>query len=546
MARTQGSGTSARIGQRVLRALVDSLTETAVVVCDRAGVIRAVNAVITSWAPELAAGRRLADVAPEWLTAADTSATPTAHGGVGCRQVTARRADLPGGHHAWYLTDVTAARTTDRELRLAHGRTEFLAEASARLLSSLNPRKCVAATAELAASRLADAAVVITPPDRRRLRLTRAVAGRPGVEECALPADPAEVPGLAEALAGFPPVPSRWIDPAQAPDWLVPADFGAPVSLLVTPLPGNGVPAGALILMRREGGPFTVEEETFARVFAARAGAAISASVLYTEQARSAALLQEDLLPPRLKPIRGTEVAGSYRPARETLRVGGDFYDAYPAEDSDGESTVVLGDVCGKGLEAAVLTGKIRNTLSALRLVEKDHVRLLRLLNHALLNTSHARFATMVLAGVTPLGHGQVRLRLTAGGHPAPLILRATGEVEEADTSGTLIGAVPDVRATTFTTVLQPGESCLLYSDGVTEARGGVTGREFFGSERLKTTVAGCVGMPVEALVEHVEMRTAEWLADRPHDDIALVGVAAPRGTHLSAVNGHGPGRFTG
>lgn len=182
-------------------------------------------------------------------------------------------------------------------------------------------------------------------------------------------------------------------------------------------------------------------------------------------------------------------MAGSYRPSRETLRIGGDFYDTYPAEDSDGESTVVLGDVCGKGLEAAVLTGKIRNTLSALRLVETDHVRLLTLLNHALLNTAHARFATMVLAGVTPLGRGQVRLRLTTGGHPAPLILRVSGDVEEAGTSGTLIGAVPDVRATTFTTVLQPGESCLLYSDGVTEARGGVTGREFFGPERLKTTV---------------------------------------------------------
>ncbi|WP_234018699.1 PP2C family protein-serine/threonine phosphatase [Streptomyces sp. BoleA5] len=531
MAREQGSATSARIGQRVLRALVESLTETAVLVSDRAGVIRAVNAVITSWAPRLVAGRVLAETAPAWLTAADASGTVTAHGGMGSRQVTARRAELPGGHHAWYLTDVTDARSTDRELRLAHGRAEFLAEASAGLLSSLDPRTCVTATAELAASRLADAAVVVTPPDRQRLRLTRAVAGRPGVEECALAVDPAEVPGLPEALAGSPPPPPRRTDPVRAPDWLLPEDFGAPVSLLVTPLPGNGVPAGALVLMRRLGGPFTVEEKAFAQVFAARAGAAISASVLYTEQARSAALLQEELLPPRLGPIRGTEVAGSYRPSRETLRIGGDFYDTYPAEESDGESTVVLGDVCGKGLEAAVLTGKIRNTLSALRLVETDHVRLLTLLNHALLNTAHARFATMVLAGVTPLGRGQVRLRLTTGGHPAPLILRVSGDVEEAGTSGTLIGAVPDVRATTFTTVLQPGESCLLYSDGVTEARGGVTGREFFGSERLKTTVAGCVGMPVEALVEHVELRTTEWLADRPHDDIALVGVAAPRGS---------------
>ncbi|MFF3562683.1 SpoIIE family protein phosphatase [Streptomyces sp. NPDC002574] len=546
MARPAGRDTSARIGQRVLRALIESLTETAVVVCDRRGVVRAVNALITSWDPEIAAGRLLASTAPGWLAAADGSGAPDAHGRVGERQVTARRAALPGGHHAWYLSEVTDTRAADREVLLVHDRTRFLAEASARLLSSLNLGTCVAATAELAAGRLADAAVVVVPPERGRLRLTRALAGRAGVEEHALTADPAEVPGLTEALAGLPTPPPHRRDPGRAPDWLVPAGFGEPGPLLVAPLPGNGVPAGALVLVRRGGGAFNADEQTLARAFAARAGAAISASVLYTEQARSAAVLQENLLPPRLEPITGTEVAGSYRPAGEALRVGGDFYDAYPAREPDEESTVVLGDVCGKGLEAAVLTGRIRNTLSALRLVENDHVRLLTLLNHALLDTAHARFATVVLAGIMPLGHGQVRLRLTAGGHPAPLILRTSGEVEEAATTGTLIGAVPDVQATTYTTVLHPGESCLMYSDGVTEARGGATGREFFGSERLKHTVAGCVGMPVDALVEHVETRTTQWLADRPHDDIALVGVAAPRGTHLSAVNGHGPGRFTG
>lgn len=525
---------------------MDSLTEAAVIVCDPHGVTRGANPLGCSWLTSLTLGRPFAGAVPHWLAAADTAGSPAAHGLIGDRHITARRAELPDRHYAWYLSDGTAARDARREIQGARSRTRFLAEASSRLLSSLNLRKCVAATAELAVSRLADAAVVITPPERRRITLVRTVAGRPGNEQRVVSDDPRSMPGLAEALAGFPPVPSRWIDPQQAPDWILPEGFGTPGSVLVTPLPGNGVPAGVLILMRRGDAPaFDESEETFARIFAARAGAAISAAVLYGEEARTAALLQRDLLPPSLGPVKGLELAGSYRPATDTLRIGGDFYDAYEATAPGGETTVVLGDVCGKGLEAAVLTGKIRNTLSALRLVEPEHGRLLSLLNHSLLNADHARFATLVLAGVTPIGHGRLRLRLTAGGHPAPLILRADGRVQEADTSGTLIGAIPDVRATTFTTVLEPGESCLLFSDGVTEAKGGVSGRELFGTDRLKRVLAECGGMPVATMVEHVDMRTSEWLTGGLRDDIALVGIATPRGAHLSAVNGHGPGRYT-
>lgn len=251
-----------------------------------------------------------------------------------------------------------------------------------------------------------------------------------------------------------------------------------------------------------------------------------------------------DLLPPRLDRVNGVEFAGGYQPAAARDRVGGDFYDVHPGSTPDEASLAVLGDVCGKGLDAAVLTGKIRNTLQALTPMAGDHEGMLRLLNGALLNSHHTRFATLVLASVRR-EENRVRLRLTSAGHPAPLVIRNDGRVEEIDTRGTLVGALPHIEARTVETELLPGETCLLYTDGVTEARGGPLGDELFGEERLKRAMAECAGMPGTAVVERVQMLASQWLHDGRHDDMALVAITAPPTTHLSAVNGHTRGRYT-
>lgn len=135
-------------------------------------------------------------------------------------------------------------------------------------------------------------------------------------------------------------------------------------------------------------------------------------------------------------------------PSKSHERVGGDFYDVHPAPVEGDASLVVLGDVCGKGLQAAVMTGKIRNTMHALLPMADDHHRMLSLLNTSLLNTENARFATMVLASAARTG-GSVELRLTSAGHPAPLILRSDGRVEEVSTRGTLVGVLPSLATET-------------------------------------------------------------------------------------------------
>ena len=116
---------------------------------------------------------------------------------------------------------------------------------------------------------------------------------------------------------------------------------------------------------------------------------------------------------------------------------------------------------------------------------------------------------------------------MAGGGHLPPLVLRASGEVEAVPLRGMLIGVVPDPRVGEVTVRLAPGETCLLYSDGVTEARGGRRGDEQFGAERLVTAVTGCHRMPAPALAERIEQVTCDWLAQGDHDDIAVLALRA-------------------
>jgi serine phosphatase RsbU (regulator of sigma subunit) len=527
-------------------------------VVDQNGAIRALSASAQSLLPEAGLGTSL-EAAVGWLSPVhlrlvEPASVPdgresfSAAGPVAGRKFDAHHALLPSGEVAWSLVEDTGQvlREAQHALTREHERAEFLLEASSVLMAALNIDRCREATVQLAARDLADAAVVVAPAGRGRRMPIFYGDSTGAVEQRSVDADPTAVTGLGEALRGFPPTPSRLIDAATLPDWLIPSGFPLPVgSATITPLPGHGVSVGALVLLRHAANDvFSEGDAELARLFAARAGAALSAARLYAEQASVARTLMRDLLPPQLQPMHGIEFAGGYRASEDYEVVGGDFYDVHPAATANGETLVVLGDVCGKGLEAAMLTGKIRNTLQALTPLAADHQAVLELLNGAMLSAEHARFATLVLASVTNRD-GTVLLRLTSAGHLPPLIVRDGGRVEQADTCGTLIGALPDIEAQSFETTLAPGETCVLYTDGVTEARGGPLGDYMFGEERLAAALAECSGMPAQAVVERVMTLASEWIGEQVHDDIAVVAITAPRRTHLSAVDGHTRGRFT-
>ncbi|MFE7435512.1 PP2C family protein-serine/threonine phosphatase [Streptomyces tendae] len=512
-----------------------------VVVIAADGHVVELNAAAAGLLPAARSGRRL--LSPDWLAAASGD-TRAVSGPVGDRFFSAHPSAAAGDSTAWWLVDETECRSLLSELEAERARTRFLNDASTALLSSLNLDRCTEVTARLATQHLADAALVISPAANGRLPVVLC-DHRGEVSRRTVTGSPGTVPGLTEALRGFPPVPAQWIDPSTAPGWLVPTGFGEVGSLAVTPLPGHGVSAGALVLLRRgREAAFTDGDEILARLFAARAGAAMSAARLYAEQNRISETLMRELLPPTLRQLEGVDFAGGYRPSKDTERVGGDFYDVHPPGEDFPETLAVLGDVAGKGLEAAVLTGKIRNTLQALLPLAGDHTRMLRLLNNAMRTSHHTRFATLVLASVRR-EESDVVLRLTAAGHPPPLVLRGDGSVEEVDSRGSLIGVLPTIAAHTAHVRLAPGETCLLFTDGVTEARGGPLGDTLFGEQRLMRAAAECVGMPAEAVVERIQMVTAQWLGDGRHDDIAVMAITAPRGSHLSAVDGTTRGRFT-
>ena len=495
------------------------------------GSVVALNRVARTVFPTLSVGDLLASSAPAWLAQADDAVRSGASveessGAVGAQRFRAQPVPAEDGSVMWWLAETTMLHASREALRRERESTAFLHAASDALLSSLNALRTMEVAAGLAADRLADGAWIIAPSHRG---VHQAVFCRRGEQPVvhSLRIRPEDIPGLAEALQGFPPVPSRWIDPVGLEPWIVPDGFGAAGPMVVTSLPGHGVPAGALVLLRRDDrAEFGAEDEAIARLFASRVGAALSAAHLFEQQSSITDVLTSQLLPPRLRRVRGIDFAGVYRPAQATARLGGDFYDVH--ETPDGGTLALLGDVCGQGLEAAVLTGKIRNTMQALLPMADDHGRMLGLLNAALLGSREPRFASLVLASVRSEGDG-LRVQLTRAGHLPPLIVRADGRVEEMFGRGSIIGVLAEPEFETVEISLAPGETCLLYTDGIVEARGGPMGGEMFGEDRLRLLLSECGGLPAEAVVERVVMLATQWLEGSEHDDIAVLAITAPR-----------------
>lgn len=227
--------------------------------------------------------------------------------------------------------------------------------------------------------------------------------------------------------------------------------------------------------------------------------------------------LQSSLLPPALPPITGVELEARYHPALAGLEVGGDFYDVF---DTGGDFAVVVGDVCGKGPEAAAVTAVARWTIRSVAMDIRQPSQVLRKVNEALVHQQlDDRFCTIAYARVVPTSHG-VRLSVCRGGHPAPLVVRATSEIEPIGTSGSLIGILPDVRLWEETTHLHSGDAVVFYTDGVTEAR---RGREQFGEERLRETLEGCHGATAAHLADAIEGAVLDFAGPEPNDDIALL-----------------------
>lgn len=199
-----------------------------------------------------------------------------------------------------------------------------------------------------------------------------------------------------------------------------------------------------------------------------RAALAYDNARLYAERAHVARTLRSSLMPAALPAIDGLQMESYFRPMGSGNEVGGDFYDVFEDKES---CWMVVGDVCGKGAEAAVLTSFLRHTTAAYAREGNGPAQVLTRVNSAMLEHDFdGRFATAILVRLT-FGSGGVGLTLATAGHPAALLLRAEGGSEELGEQGTLLGIFPDPRITESSTIMRRGDSLALYTDGLAEAQ---------------------------------------------------------------------------
>jgi PAS domain S-box-containing protein len=411
------------------------------------------------------------------------------------------------------------------ERKRAELRSVFLAQASAVLASSLDYEQTLRNVAELAVPDVADwCAVDLT--DEHGDRQPVAVAH----------VDPDRV-SLAEELRGYTPdrpAPEHGIGrvlhtgeallfPEVSDEMLVQSAVDERHLELLRAMRFRSVLIVPMRLGERTLGTMTLVSADSARTLdrfdvelaeqtAARAAVAIENSRLYSERSSIARTLQQSLLPEELPEVPGYDLASVYIPARETSLVGGDFYDVWAVAD---DWFVLIGDVTGKGIEAAALTALVRHTVRTASEFRSSPAELL-----AFVNSTLRKRPTLSVCTAMCMRLAREEITLAAGGHPLPLHLSAQG-VHEVGEHGALLGAFPAARWQDSTLHLQDGETLVAYTDGFTDAR--EAGGERFGFRRLHDTLAS-LG-PATATETIAEMtRALDGFQGKAHaDDTAAI-----------------------
>jgi PAS domain S-box-containing protein len=295
-------------------------------------------------------------------------------------------------------------------------------------------------------------------------------------------------------------------------------------SAIAVPLVKRGRVLGAMQFVNtRSSRAYTSADLTLAEVVAARIASALANMRLRAHQRLIATTLQSSLLPESLPEIPGLEVAVGYWAAGEGTEVGGDFYDVFEV---DSGWAVVIGDVCGTGPVAASLTGLVRHTIRAAAWQRAPHDEVLRQVNNAVLRSGRSTFCTALFATLTETARGY-RFEMVSGGHPLPIVLRADGTTETVGSPGTLLGAFADPRLITVANDIGPGESLVMYTDGITDVRP-PHDLSTAALEQIVVRAAGGAGSATEVIdrLGH-ELSAILPIAER-NDDIALLVIKAP------------------
>jgi serine phosphatase RsbU (regulator of sigma subunit) len=248
---------------------------------------------------------------------------------------------------------------------------------------------------------------------------------------------------------------------------------------------------------------------------------AIRVDRLFRRHSEVTEALQASLLPRSLPDVPGTELAAVYVAATSGLEVGGDFYDAYRVPGGWG---LAIGDVCGKGEEAAVVTAAARHAIRVLAHDCPDPAEVLRKANAMMLADEFGgRFLTAKIA-YPQWRDSSLHIALGSSGHPGPAIVRADGRVEMLGEGGLPLGLFPDAEPGIGELDLAEGDVLFFFTDGVTEARD-AAGRYF--EDRLTDELAGLAGRSAAEMVAAVRDRVTSFSGNQLRDDMTILALRA-------------------
>jgi PAS domain S-box-containing protein len=302
-----------------------------------------------------------------------------------------------------------------------------------------------------------------------------------------------------------------------------------PRSLMCVPLLARGRTIGAITLVSsKPDRRYDREDLLLAEDLAYRCALAADNARLYRGRSEIARVLQRSLLPPHLPEIPGVEVGAEYLSVEEASEVGGDFYDLINTVE-DGW-ICAIGDVRGKGVEAASVTALARYTIRAVTLKNDKPSEVLAALNEAMLRQlPEDRFCTAACIRLEPqddsLGVG---VDVSRAGHPPPLLVSPEGTVEEVGCSGRVLGVFPEAELKDTSLRLMPGEALVLYTDGVTEARS--PDGDFFGEGRLRRLLGSCAGCDAVTFARRIKSVVLDFQEGYPRDDLAILVLRASDG----------------
>lgn len=439
---------------------------------------------------------------------------------------------LPGSDiplFAGFVRDLQERSRARRENLRLQQRMAFLAQAGLVLDSSLELGETLHRLAEMTVPGLAEIAVVDLLEDRGLIKTTVAAAAEPAqarAVETIRREHPLSLDGshpvasvLRSGRARLEPEMSLefQLEIAEGPEHFELMRRLRYHSAIVVPLIARQRVLGTLSLLRlADTEPYDESDLVLAEELGRRAALAVDNARLFEATRDLARTLQRSLLPSALPTIPGVHIAGSYRPASQGQEVGGDFYDVFMI--SDGHWGVAIGDVCGKGPEAASLTSLVRYTLRAL--AEPDPAVVLRHLNERLMRDppSLPEQLVTVLFAVAWRSGDELLLQFAAAGHPPPLLLRQDGSIERPPLSGPLVGLTRSPEYRSAQVSLRPGDGVLLYTDGLTDAQAPAMILDETGLIELIRRGAGKRG---DALTQFLEREATG--GEDPRDDIAML-----------------------